>query len=356
MSDVREVHGSRMIAIFAHISAAILALFLGAISPAAWSCPVDQVCRHQIVYGDRVFDFLERRGGQNLESLEQIIVVVHGLQGSAKNALKVGVAVAKELASDKASLVLAPEFLEIAPRVHESSVRLFWWGRSNWRGGDLSYEKNTVRVSSFTILDDLLQRYLSQDQMPRLKTVIILGHSAGGQYVQRYAIGTDIDKKFPSIQFVFGVANPSTYLYLNSQRPILGAEGGFSVPTESGCQWNAGHFGLESRNDYFLNIPIDDLRRSYLNRAVIYALGMSDNDPNHFQLSKSICAQLQGAHRLERGENYVRHLDTFFPGHRHTLIRVKGVGHNASKMFLSKEFVQQLSIVVRPSGALMSKD
>ena len=335
-----------MIATFAPMSSVILAFFLGVMSSTAWSCQPDQICRQEMVYGDRVLDYVETRVGRTLEALEQLIVVIHGLQGSATSALKVGSGVAEKMSLPNTALVLAPQFIEKAPQAPELSGKLFWWGRSSWRGGDLSYERGAIRVSSFAVLDDLLERYLSKDKMPRLKTVILLGHSAGGQYVQRYAAGTDIDKRFPSIRFVFGVANPSTYLYLNSQRPTLGSEVTFSVPTESRCQWNAGHFGLDARNEYFARIPIDELRRSFINRTVIYALGTKDNDPQHHQLSRSICAQLQGAHRLERGENYFRHLGVFFPQHRHTLVRVKGVGHHASRMFLSDEFMGHLASVL----------
>jgi len=39
----------------------------------------------------------------------------------------------------------------------------------------------TVRISSFTILDEILMKFGDKNLYPNLKRIIIAGHSAGGQ-------------------------------------------------------------------------------------------------------------------------------------------------------------------------------
>jgi hypothetical protein len=62
---------------------------------------------------------------------------------------------------------------------------------------------------------------------------VIAGHSAGGQLVNRYAAGSDAEDFHSGFEFRYVVANPSSYLYLDAQRPVPGFLDLFSVPTPS---------------------------------------------------------------------------------------------------------------------------
>lgn len=306
------------------------------------ACDDVSPCRQSMTIGGQQLIFYEVNGAQAFDQVRELIVVVHGQNGSSLNAVKTGVKIAKGLGRYSTALVLAPHFLETSTLTNMSMNPLVWSGKNNWRRGDLSNGPADSRVSSFTVMDLLLHHYMDRQKTPNLQSVLILGHSAGGQYVQRYAIGTDIDIKNPSLRFVFSVANPSTYMYLSLQRPLPGRLLGFDIPNESRCEWNNGHYGFGAPNEYMSRYSESTLIQRYLQRSVIYALGSLDSDPFHPQLGRSPCAKLQGDHRLDRGLKYFSFLETFFPAHRHALVVVDGVGHEASRMLTSEALIRRL--------------
>lgn len=331
-----------MIASFWCLARGLAALILWGASVTVMACNEATPCRQEMTIGGQQFVFYEAKAA-SLEQIRDLVIVVHGQHGSPVKAARTGLEVARRLGRSRTTLVLAPEFLETTRSKKPATSRLFWSGRDNWRRGDLSVNTGGSQVSSFEAMDILIERYLNQMGVSDIRSLVIIGHSAGGQYVQRYAIGTDLDRRYPSIQFIFGVANPSSYMYLNNQRPASDASSTFVVPSDSRCAWNAGHFGFEARNAYMSRYDTAELTQHYLQRAVIYALGDRDSDPAHPQLGKSPCSNLQGEHRLDRGLKYFRYLETFFPGHRHTLAVVEGVGHDSSKMLTSKAFLRRLT-------------
>jgi hypothetical protein len=82
------------------------------------------------------------------------------------------------------TIVLAPHFQERSDAASDEH----WW-KGNWREGGES-----DGVSSYAVVDTLVAR-LRNGMFPNLKWIVITGHSAGGQFTQRYAAFTDIDLK-----------------------------------------------------------------------------------------------------------------------------------------------------------------
>ena len=104
----------------------------------------------------------------------------------------------------------------------------FWnsskpWG--DWRVGaesdPLCCGNSGRTVSSFNVLDAMMGILTNRQLYPNMDKISFLGHSAGGQMVQRYAVmsalaalwdlGSDL-----TIRFV--IANPSSYTYLDDRR------------------------------------------------------------------------------------------------------------------------------------------
>jgi hypothetical protein len=108
-----------------------------------------------------------------------------------------------------------------------------------WRYGAGSI--NYPSISSFDIVDRIVKEYLyDSTKFPNLKNIIVTGHSAGGQYVQRWALlsnsihdtndiipnSSQNDSRFinnrvhtntlPTVRTV--VANPKSYAYLDGRR------------------------------------------------------------------------------------------------------------------------------------------
>ncbi|MCK6370875.1 MAG: hypothetical protein L6Q83_06010, partial [Gammaproteobacteria bacterium] len=195
---------------------------------------------------------------------------------------------------DLDTLVIAPEFQESGPGLY--------WSSSGWKQGDQS--KDSQRVSSFEVLDRMVEMYHG---------VAVVGHSAGGQFVTRYAAGT----RLQGLTFI--VANPSSYLYLDRSRPFGSA---------MTCRdYNEYRYGLEDLNDYMSA----GVARDYAERDVIYLLGDRDTKIDKY-LDTGCEANRQGRNRYERGLRFYDHLQSRYGRTAHRKVIVKGVGHSPSRM------------------------
>jgi pimeloyl-ACP methyl ester carboxylesterase len=257
-------------------------------------------------------------------NITRLVVVVHGMSRTAWNAFDAMVGAA----SGSGVLV---ETLIVAPYLRETQ-----WGEG-WRQGDPSLWTWTwpyfPLVSSFAAIDELVLAIADHSLFPALRDVVIAGHSAGGQFTQRYAATSRIEYSRPTLQFRYVVANPSSYMYLNDRRPS--ATGTFIVPT--GCSgYNDYKYGLEDRNAYAAQVSDAEILGQYPAREVTYLLGGSDNFDDG-TMETNCQANLQGPHRLARGTFYHQHMLIYSPGNYHRRVVVPGVGHNAWNMYGSLE-------------------
>lgn len=163
--------------------------------------------------------------------------------------------------------------------------------------------------------------------------MVIIGNSAGGQYVNRYAavgrIPDILAKRGISVRFI--IANPSTYLYFDHERPV-------AIPNAAGL--NRWRYGFEAAPGYVHSSPQQSLER-YLARDVTIVLGSEDRDGAGLLLEVSPAAMAQGANRLERGMNYDRHVHRLANAAglttRHRLIQLSGVGHAANEVLAAAQ-------------------
>lgn len=112
-----------------------------------------------------------------------------------------------------------------------------WWNSSkpwgSWMAGGHSDQNSGAVISSFSVIDEFLV-YLADnpEKYPNLKEIVLMGHSAGGQTLHRYAFATHLKPPHLStpedvrmkrgfrsdLDVRFVVANPSSYLYLDHNR------------------------------------------------------------------------------------------------------------------------------------------
>lgn len=271
--------------------------------------------------------------------VRRALIVVHGNEGNAEGYFKTALAASAAAKQGDGTLILAPHFVEQAQKTAPPSGSLAWERGGDWRAGDLSSAKATPRVSSFTVMDRLLTTLADKTRFPNLQSVVIAGHSAGGQYVQRYAVLRGAEAAGP-IALRFVVANPSSYLYLDARRPDPAAPGAFRPPTGSACAANRYKYGLERGNGAVeaavAALGVAGLADRFRRQSVTYLLGESDNDPNHRLLDKGCAARAQGSTRLARGLAFKRYLDSYYAPHAQRVETVPGVGHSAARMFRSR--------------------
>ena len=87
------------------------------------------------------------------------------------------------------TLVIAPRFktADDQPAADEHV-----WTKDDWPSGDLSHDGKDAagRLSSFAVLDRLFAELSDTTRFPGLRRIVLVGHSAGGQLVNRYvAVG-----------------------------------------------------------------------------------------------------------------------------------------------------------------------
>jgi pimeloyl-ACP methyl ester carboxylesterase len=233
------------------------------------------------------------------------------------------------------TLIIAPQFFEEKAIPGAIPNGLLYWRVSPFRGssrGAIGSGGKQVKISAFEVMDDWLTSLTDRRLFPRIKDVVLFGHSGGGQFVQRYAM---VGKYEPPnrIKCRYVVSAPSSYAYASGERFDPGVNR-FRVPEGnalSACpDYNNWGYGLDSPYVYFSDVDAEAIARRYAERFVFYVCGANDNDPNDDTIGKSCGAMMQGRHRLERMQvfaAYLRHKYGASITRRHSFAVVPGVGH-----------------------------
>jgi len=236
------------------------------------------------------------------------------------------------------TLIIAPHFSIDADSLSRSDREVYWRASNHWKRGNKSTRNHKTRVSSFEVVDEILQGLVHSNRYPNLKKIVIAGHSAGGQFLQRYVAGHPEVNSSKAIPIRYVIANPGRYFYFNEMRPGPDFNGTFTKPRDVGdCDYNRYEYGMARRNNYMSRVSAETLINRFRQRDIILLLGNKDNDPDHRSLSTRCGAVLQGRHRLERGLLFKAHIDHYYSPHHMRVVRVPNAGHSSRQMFQSKE-------------------
>lgn len=272
---------------------------------------------------------------QKNDRINHVIVVVQGAERQAGVRFDVMARMTRREKVQGNTLVISPHF----KTPNDESALEPLWTENGWKeGADAVYSQTPL--SSFAVVDEIIRGVLEKDLFKHVTHVTVTGHSAGGQFTQMYALTSPIVEQFLKVSFRFLVMNPSSYTYLNNERLTNGqflyvsCEFGSIIGFAELCPtYNDYKFGLENRPPYSQALNDRDLVAQYLQRKVIYALGNADSDINDPMLNKSCAANLQGAHRYQRGKNYFAHINYMDRNHNHEMIEVSFVGHECQRMY-----------------------
>jgi hypothetical protein len=286
--------------------------------------------------------------------IRRAVIIIHGTNRNANNYYDYIESAAQQSNQSVTTIIIAPQFLTEEDITNSSlNSNTLFWDDDGWKQGDhsLSTPANprSTSLSSFTVIDKLLTQLSNPNLFPDLTDIVIAGHSAGGQFVNRLAAGSQAPQQFQNdtLQIRYIVANPSSYLYFSPDRFIPDNPEQFVIPDRINCPtYNQYKYGLEALNPYMAAVGEQTIREQYPQRNVIYLLGEEDNDPNALYLDKSCAAMVQGRTRLERGEVYYRYLVHYVTqqfsqetmqlfAEQQKRIVIPGVGHSANDMFHS---------------------
>ena len=90
------------------------------------------------------------------------------------------------------------------------------WNCSTWRSGGPAL--NDPSVTSFDFLDAILREVARKEVFPNLRAIVVAGHSAGGQVVNRYEMTNQVHDDL-GVPVTYVVANPSSYAWPSAERP-----------------------------------------------------------------------------------------------------------------------------------------
>ena len=270
------------------------------------------------------------------EQITRALIVVHGTNRDADSYFRTSLAAAFLAGGLDDTEVISPRIASNNGSCHDTLAPnevSYSCGGDSWRSGGVA--TNNDKLTSFDFVDEILRRLASKAVFPNLKSIVVAGHSAGGQFVNRYEMSNRIHETL-GIPITYVVSNPSSYAYLDNTRPV--GEGGLAFQAfrdRNNCTtFDRWPYGFQGRTGYASQFTDEQLRKQLASRPVTYLLGELDILPLG-GFDSSCPAMAQGATRLARGQAFQRYANEKF-GARHSAVVVPLCGHNARCMFTAE--------------------
>ncbi len=269
------------------------------------------------------------------EKITRATVILHGASRDANNYFRTAVAAAFLAGALEDTVVISPR---IASRVGSCQDVLaeneISYPCDIWRSGGAAVA--TPKVTSFDFMDEILRKVIRKEIFPNLKSIVVAGHSAGGQYMNRYQMSTRMHEKVGvPVQYV--IANPSSYAYLDPIRPVgdasdFGKDFRIFGDRRNCTTYDRWPYGLQDRSGgYTAGITDEQLKKQLAARPAVYLLGEIDILPLG-GFDSSCPAMAQGPTRRARGDAYHNYANHKL-GAKHEKITISLCGHNARCMF-----------------------
>lgn len=269
------------------------------------------------------------------EAIEEVVFVVHGQNRDADEYFRYMTNSVGDISELENILVISPYFQDEASA---ADGELYW--NSNWRVGANSANSG-VDVSSFTVLDQLIDYLADMEKFPNLSEIKVTGHSSGAAFVQHYAITNTSETTYTDYKFQYVVAN-NQYFYYPDGRRYDESTNDFYTPTDC-TGYDFWPYGYTTAPAYLDGMTQEDLLQQQISRNTIYLLGTNDIQTEGTLNTTDCAATLLGSNRLERGRNIFNFFETFYPENNQEVIEVPNVGHDANAMFNSTEFKEFLT-------------
>jgi len=286
------------------------------------------------------------------DAITRVLVSIHGAGRDADNYFRSTLAAAFLAGALENTLIISPRMAsrEGGGCGDSLATNEISWNCNSWRSGGPA--PNNQKVTSFDFVDEILRKVARKDVFPNVKGIVVVGHSAGGQVVNRYEMSNQVHDKL-GVPVTYVVSNPSSYAYPASERPTnaaftITAQAPGYIPEPSanaeafrpfgdgrGCtiydQWP---YGFQNRNGYSASQSDDQMKRQLASRPTIYLLGGLDILPLG-GFDGSCGAMAQGPTRLARGQAFAKYANEKL-GAKHTVVIVPLCGHNARCMYTSE--------------------
>ncbi len=268
--------------------------------------------------------------------IERAMIIIHGQGRNANDYFQTGMAAAFLADALENTLVISPRFAGntgtgCKDKLEDGEIA---WDCGDWKNGLESL--SAKGVFSYDLLDKLLAMLADPKIFPNLRGIVVSGHSAGGQIVNRYSAVNKVHEGL-RVPVRYVVSNPSSYVYLDDQR----LPRDFTCDTKGECKetfrafgdrrncttFNNWMHGLDNLKGYAASLSADQIRKQLISRPVTYLLGELDTLPIA-GFDTSCISMAQGPSRFDRGKAYFAHVKTKHKAEFHTLVPVPLCGHN----------------------------
>ena len=309
------------------------------------------------------------------DAITRAVVIVHGGSRDAHNNFRHVVAAGFLAGGLDDTAIVSPRFASneenvgaasgentvaaarAVPRDALAPNELNWisqFGSRHWNAGGVAVN---AKVTSYEVIDEILRKLARKDVFPNLKTIVVAGHSSGGQFVSRYQMVNRVHEQL-GVSVRYLVSNPGAYTYLDNMRPpesaippnVTASLAGVvplastakprpayvAYPDARNCtSYDTWPYGMQNRVAYAAQSTDEQIRRQTIGRRTTFLLGELDFLPLvNFDISCS--AMAQGSSRLGRGLAFSRYLRESF-GAKHDVVVLAGCGHHTRCMLTADE-------------------
>ena len=270
------------------------------------------------------------------DKIKRALIVIHGQGRDADNYFRTSLAATFLANALTDTIVISPRFASSDGRGCRDTLdanEVNWpCSGDSWRSGGVA--TNDAKLTSYDFMDEIVRKLARKDRFPNLSAIVISGHSAGGQFVTRYEMSNQVHDTI-GIPITYVVANPSSYSYLDPERPAGANNELRAFGDARNCTtYDNWPYGLKNRTGYAAKLSDELLKKQLAARPVIYLLGELDILPLA-GFDSSCPAMAQGPTRLARGQNFAAYVnDKYKAQHKATVVPL--CGHNARCMFTSE--------------------
>lgn len=259
-------------------------------------------------------------------AVTRAVIVVHGTGRNAGGYFASVMAAAQKSGVSNRTMVIAPWFKTSQDSPSDGEAT---WTSAAWKIGDGA--QSPAGLSSFMVMDQIIATLADKSRFPNLRDVVVTGHSAGGQFTQRYAafgLGPNVLR---GIKVSYVPANPSSYVYFTPARP---SGSGFTTPAGSCSEYDTYKYGLKGRKGYLAKLSATQVAANYASRNVTIVNGGADTF-NNGDMDEDCGAMLEGKDRATRGANFVNYIHSIAPRTAGTQKRivVAGVDHDGDAIY-----------------------
>jgi pimeloyl-ACP methyl ester carboxylesterase len=276
------------------------------------------------------------------DRIRRALIMVHGTNRNADHYFATAMAAAFLAGAVDDTVVIAPHIIACADKPEPNEV-LWSCSGDSWRSGGAA--ASNPELSSFDLADEILRRLAKTSAFPNMKTIVVAGHSAGGQYVTRYEMANRVHETL-GVPVTYVVANPSSYAWPTATRPTA-ADDADPAAAKDGWKSEAVHtkfsygpydgancqnydrwpLGFENRTaGYTAKMSEEQLKTQLVARPTTYLLGQVDTLPLG-GFDSSCSAMAQGPTRRARGEAFLKFVNETL-GAKHQAVIVPECGHN----------------------------